>query len=70
MPEVFGRRRRIVFGKHSGIHGLEAFLREHGFTADREKTATLLAKVKELAESGGKVSPGGIDFNDGGRAVR
>jgi isopropylmalate/citramalate/homocitrate synthase-like protein len=56
MPEVFGRRRRIVFGKHSGIHGLEAFLREHGFTTDREKTATLLAKVKELAESGGKVS--------------
>ncbi|MEM2237671.1 MAG: 2-isopropylmalate synthase [Candidatus Caldarchaeum sp.] len=56
MPEVFGRRRRIVFGKHSGIHGLEAFLKEYGFTVDREKVSSILKKVKEIADSGGKVS--------------
>ncbi len=56
MPEVFGRRRRIVFGKHSGIHGLEAFLREYGFTVDREKVSQILRRIKEFADSGGKVS--------------
>ncbi|MEM4190038.1 MAG: 2-isopropylmalate synthase [Candidatus Caldarchaeum sp.] len=56
MPELFGRRRRIVFGKHSGIHGLEAFLKEYGFTVDRGKALTILKKVKETADSGGKVS--------------
>ncbi|MEM1965670.1 MAG: 2-isopropylmalate synthase [Candidatus Caldarchaeum sp.] len=56
MPEVFGRRRRIVFGKHSGIHGLEAFLKEYGFTVERDKASAVLKRVKEIADSGGKVS--------------
>ncbi|MEM0443804.1 MAG: 2-isopropylmalate synthase [Candidatus Caldarchaeum sp.] len=56
MPEIFGRRRRIVFGKHSGIHGLEAFLKEYGFTVEKEKVSTILRKIKEHADQGGKVS--------------
>ncbi|MCS6769290.1 MAG: 2-isopropylmalate synthase [Candidatus Caldarchaeum sp.] len=56
MPEVFGRRRRIVFGKHSGIHGLEAFLREYGYSVDRDKISSILRSVKEVADGGGKVS--------------
>ncbi|MCS6784385.1 MAG: 2-isopropylmalate synthase [Candidatus Caldarchaeum sp.] len=56
MPEVFGRRRRIVFGKHSGIHGLEAFLREYGFTVDRDKVSQILWRIKDYADAGGKVS--------------
>jgi len=56
MPEVFGRRRRIVFGKHSGIHGLEAFLKQYGFTVEKEKCQQILRRVKEIADSGGKVS--------------
>ncbi|MEM2096229.1 MAG: 2-isopropylmalate synthase [Candidatus Caldarchaeum sp.] len=56
MPEVFGRRRRIVFGKHSGIHGLEAFLKEYGYSVDRGKVATILSRVKEIADRGGKIS--------------
>ncbi|MDJ0270169.1 MAG: 2-isopropylmalate synthase [Aigarchaeota archaeon] len=56
MPESFGRRRRIVFGKHSGAHGVEALLKEYGFTVEREKLRKILARIKEIGDSGGRVS--------------
>ncbi|GBC68484.1 2-isopropylmalate synthase [archaeon HR01] len=56
MPENFGRRRRIVYGKHSGIHGVEALLREYGFNIEREKIGRVLSLIKEIGDSGGKVS--------------
>jgi len=56
MPETFGRRRRIIFGKHSGKHGLEALLKEYGFTTDGEPAKLVLAKIKEIGDAGGKIS--------------
>ncbi len=56
MPENFGRRRRIVYGKHSGTHGVEALLKEYGFSAEREKLLQVLNRIKEIGDSGGKVS--------------
>ncbi|MEM3031558.1 MAG: 2-isopropylmalate synthase [Nitrososphaerota archaeon] len=56
MPEIFGRRRRIVYGKHSGLHGVEALLKEYGFNPDREKLLKVLSAIKEIGDSGGKVS--------------
>ena len=56
MPESFGRRRRIVFGKHSGMHGVEALLKEYGFTPDKEKMRKVLEKIKRIGDEGGKVT--------------
>jgi len=56
MPESFGRRRRIIFGKHSGVHGVESLLKEYGFSHDREKLRKVLDRIKEIGDSGGKVS--------------
>jgi isopropylmalate/citramalate/homocitrate synthase-like protein len=56
MPENFGRRRRIVYGKHSGIHGVEALLKEYGFSAEKEKLLQVLQRIKEIGDMGGRVS--------------
>ena len=45
-PELIGRRRRFVFGKHSGRTALRTVLSEHGLDPSEEDLAALLAQVK------------------------
>jgi len=49
-PEYVGQTRRIVFGKHSGKHGIKALLEQYGIHATEEQLAKIAEKVRELGE--------------------
>ncbi|MEM2226030.1 MAG: 2-isopropylmalate synthase [Candidatus Bathyarchaeia archaeon] len=55
-PELVGRSRRLVAGKHAGRHGVEEMLREMGFSLTKQQLDEILAKVKEIGDKGGKVT--------------
>jgi 2-isopropylmalate synthase len=54
-PELVGAKRRLVLGKHIGVHGIEAKLKELGITVDKEQLKEITAKVKNLGGKGKKV---------------
>ncbi|MCL7392834.1 MAG: 2-isopropylmalate synthase [Thaumarchaeota archaeon] len=56
MPETVGRKRKIVAGKHSGIHGIDFMLKEYGLDIDRAKAKEVLERVKTLGDMGMRVS--------------
>jgi hypothetical protein len=56
MPEVVGKRRRIVLGKHSGTHAVLEVLKQHGFNLSPEETRRVLERVKELGDMGMRVT--------------
>ncbi|MDH5816469.1 MAG: 2-isopropylmalate synthase [Candidatus Nezhaarchaeota archaeon] len=49
-PEYVGQTRRIVFGKHSGKHGVKALLEQFGIQATEEQLIKIAEKVRELGE--------------------
>ena len=49
-PEYVGQTRRIVFGKHTGKHGIKALLEQFGIHATEEQLAKIAEKVRELGE--------------------
>ena len=49
-PEYVGQTRRIVFGKHSGKHGVKALLEQFGVRATEEQLAKIAEQVRELGE--------------------
>jgi len=55
-PEMVGRTRRIVLGKHSGSASVEASLNELGYTVTKEQLAAILARVKQLGDEGKRVT--------------
>ena len=54
-PDLVGRERRIVVGKHTGVHSVENRLQEYGFVLTKEQLASVTARVKRLAEEGKQV---------------
>jgi len=52
LPEVVGHRRRLLAGKHAGKHGIEAMLKELGFSLTKSQLEEVLARVKELGDKG------------------
>ncbi len=48
-PEEIGGHRRIVIGKHSGYHGIEAVLQEYGCKVDSNRAKVLLPFVRKEA---------------------
>ncbi len=46
-PQIFGRQRQIVLGKHSGAASVASALQSLGLAADNGRTQRLLAKVHE-----------------------
>lgn len=54
-PEMVGARRRLVLGKHIGVHGIEAKLKELGITVSPEQLKEITTKVKDLGAKGKKV---------------
>jgi len=54
-PEMVGARRRLVIGKHVGIHGIEAKLKELGIKVNQEQLKDITGKVKNLGGLGKKV---------------
>jgi D-citramalate synthase len=54
-PEMVGRKRRIVLGKHSGTASVEAALQEMNYKADRHQVAEIVARIKKLGDEGKRV---------------
>jgi isopropylmalate/homocitrate/citramalate synthase len=48
--EMLKRKRRFVFGKHTGTRAIEARLAEHGMTASKEKLLEIANKIKLKTE--------------------
>jgi D-citramalate synthase len=55
-PETVGRTRRIVLGKHSGSASVQAALTELGYKPNDKQLAEIVKRIKELGDSGIKVS--------------
>jgi D-citramalate synthase len=55
-PEMVGRKRRIVLGKHSGSASVEAALSELGYHPEEGQVKEIVKRVKELAEEGKRVT--------------
>lgn len=56
-PELVGRKRWLHVGKHAGLHGMNAMLKEYGVVPTSEQSKQILERVKELGDKGqGKIS--------------
>jgi D-citramalate synthase len=55
-PEMIGRRRRIVLGKHSGTASVEAALQELSYRADKRQVAEIVSRIKKLGDEGKRVT--------------
>jgi len=55
-PELVGRRRKLIAGKHAGRHGIKAELEEAGFQPTEEQLKEIVARVKELGDKGKTVT--------------
>jgi 2-isopropylmalate synthase len=51
-PEMVGHKRRIVSGKHAGIHGTAAMLEEMGFKINNVQLSEITNRVKNLGDKG------------------
>ncbi len=54
-PEMVGARTRLVLGKHVGVHGIEAKLREMHIQVSTEQLREITGKVKDLGAKGKRV---------------
>ena len=54
-PEIVGKERSFVVGKHSGVHAIQNKLREYGLELNPEQMKEVVTRVKKWAESGKKL---------------
>ena len=55
-PELFGRERRVVIGKHSGSHAIAEILKKHGLMLASNEISEVLREVKERGDRGEVIS--------------
>ena len=55
-PEMVGRERRIVLGKHAGSASVHLALKELGLDASDEQLGDILKRIKELGDKGKRVT--------------
>jgi D-citramalate synthase len=55
-PEKVGRKRRIVFGKHTGKSSVKMALEEMGLQANEEQLSRILDEIKEIGDKGKRVT--------------
>ena len=55
-PELVGRRRRLVAGKHAGSRGIKAALNEMGLNPNDEQLKEIFLRVKALGDKGKRVT--------------
>jgi (R)-citramalate synthase len=55
-PEMVGRKRRIVLGKHSGSASVEAALSEMNYKADENQVKEIVKRIKKLGDEGKRVT--------------
>jgi len=54
-PEMVGAKTRLVLGKHVGVHGIDAKLRELGIKVGKSQIRDITKKVKDLGAKGKQV---------------
>ena len=55
-PEMIGRKRRIVLGKHSGSASVESALNEMSYKADEHQIKEIVKRIKHLGDAGKRVT--------------
>jgi D-citramalate synthase len=55
-PEIVGRTRRLVVGKHAGSKGIKAVLNEMGIYPNEKQLKEIFFKVKALGDKGKRVT--------------
>ncbi len=55
-PELVGRKRKFVIGKHMGTHGLDSRLKELGLNVDKDQLQQICNDIKDLADKGKTVT--------------
>jgi D-citramalate synthase len=55
-PEMIGRKRRIVLGKHSGSASVEAALNEMSYKTDEHQLKEIVKRIKQLGDEGKRVT--------------
>ena len=55
-PELVGRTRKFIIGKHMGTHGLNNRLKELGLDVDNDQLKQICDDIKELADKGKTVT--------------
>ncbi|MEM2272653.1 MAG: 2-isopropylmalate synthase [Candidatus Bathyarchaeia archaeon] len=55
-PEIVGRQRKLIAGKHAGRHGIKATLEEAGIYPTEEQLKEIVERVKELGDKGKTVT--------------
>jgi D-citramalate synthase len=55
-PEMIGRKRRILLGKHSGSAAVEAALAEFNYQPDEGQLKEILNRIKELGDKGMRIT--------------
>ncbi|MEN6443890.1 MAG: 2-isopropylmalate synthase [Methanoregula sp.] len=55
-PEMIGRKRRIVLGKHSGTASVEAALNEMKYTPTDHQLTEIVGRIKQMGDAGKRVS--------------
>ena len=55
-PELVGRKRKFVIGKHMGTHGLNSRLKELGLDVDESQLQQICDNIKVLADKGKTVT--------------
>ncbi|NOY11088.1 MAG: 2-isopropylmalate synthase [Archaeoglobi archaeon] len=59
-PEVIGRKRSIILGKHAGRASVEVIMKEMGYKATPEQMKEILARIKEIGDKGKRVTDADI----------
>ncbi|MEM2914001.1 MAG: alpha-isopropylmalate synthase regulatory domain-containing protein, partial [Candidatus Bathyarchaeia archaeon] len=55
-PELIGRKRRFVAGKHAGSHAIKVMLEEMGYSPNEEQFKRIFDEVKKLGDMGKRVA--------------
>lgn len=55
-PEIVGKKRRFVAGKHTGRHAIESMLKDMRVEPDRDQLKAISAEVKVLGDMGKKIT--------------
>ena len=55
-PELVGRKRKFIIGKHMGTHGLDNRLKELGLNVNENQLKQICDDIKELADKGKTVT--------------
>ncbi|HDH41172.1 MAG TPA: 2-isopropylmalate synthase [Candidatus Altiarchaeales archaeon] len=54
-PEMVGAKRRLVLGKHIGVHGIDVKLKELGIKVNQKQLKEITTKVKDLGGKGKRI---------------